>query len=335
MMSTRKANPNRRRAQGSAPPLLLLLSAMLILAGLSAAPVQARAPVGAESYERLTITGLRQRSYGTGDFKVERTLQVTSAFTRSLISFASDGLTVYGFMNTPRGQGPFPVVLVLHGYVNPRTYRTPTTYTQRYADALARAGFLVIHPDYRGHGRSQGEAEGAANLFRTGYAIDILNLIAHIKRLPDASPGAIGLFGHSMGGGIALRVATVNPEVRAIVLYGSMSGDERWNVERIKTVFRGVSYLPEDDVPSALWDAISPLSYLSDVRAAVEIHHGQRDPQVPVTWSRDLHARLSALGKDAALFEYPGAGHSLRGRDYAAMMDRVVRFFRSRLPPSE
>jgi dipeptidyl aminopeptidase/acylaminoacyl peptidase len=331
MISTCKANPSRR-TQGFALLALLLL---LILVTFGVTPVQARASAGAASYEHLTIASLRQRSYGTGDFKVERTLQVTSTFTRSLISFTSDGLTVYGFMNTPRGQGPFPVVLVLHGYVNPRTYRTPTTYTQRYADALASAGFLVIHPDYRGHGRSQGEAEGVANLFRTGYAIDILNLIAHIERLPDASPKAVGLFGHSMGGGIALRVATVNPEVRAIVLYGSMSGDERWNVERIKTVFRGVSYLPEDDVPSELWDAISPISYLGDARAAVEIHHGRRDPQVPVAWSRDLYTRLSALGKDAALYEYPGAGHSLRGRDYATMMDRVVRFFRSRLSPSE
>jgi len=330
MIPTWKANANRR-IRNSSPLSLMLFSAMLILATFSVAPVQARPPAGAESYEHLTIAGLRRRSYGAGDFKVERTLQVTGAFTRSLISFASDGLTVYGFMNTPKGPGPFPVVLVLHGYVNPRTYRTPTTYTQRYADALAGAGFLVIHPDYRGHGRSQGEAEGGANLFRTGYAIDVLNLVAHVKRLPDASPEAIGLFGHSMGGGIALRVATVTPEVKAIVLYGSMSGDERLNVERIKTVFRGVSYLPEDDVPPELWDAISPLGYLGDMHAAVEIHHGRRDPQVPVAWSRDLHARLLALGKDAALYEYPSGGHSLRGRDYATLMERVTRFFRTYL----
>ena len=282
-------------------------------------------------YQALTIPGLRQRAYGQGEFKVEGTLQVTRSFTRTLISFASDGLTVYGFMNTPKGQGPFPVVLVLHGYVNPRTYRTPFAYTQRYADALAQAGFLVIHPDYRGHGRSEGQAEGSANLFRTGYAIDVLNLIAHVRRLPVARPEAVGLFGHSMGGGIALRVAAVNPDVKAIVLYGSMSADERLNVARIKNVFRRVSYLPEDDVPADWWDAIAPITYLRDLRAAVEIHHGQRDPQVPVAWSRDLQARLVAFGKDATLFEYPAAGHSLRGRDYALMMGRVVRFFRSRL----
>ncbi|MCS6848301.1 MAG: alpha/beta fold hydrolase [Anaerolineae bacterium] len=309
----------------------LILSAVLAMVVLETLPAHAQQPVGVAPYESLTIESLRRRSYGEGELKVERTLQVTNAFTRSLISFASDGLTVYGFMNTPKGAGPFPVVLVLHGYVNPRTYRTPTTYTQRYADALARAGFLVIHPDYRGHGRSEGEAEGATNLFRTGYAIDVLNLIEHTRRLPNAIPGAIGLFGHSMGGGIALRAAVVTPNVKAIVLYGSMSGDERLNVDRIKRVFRGVPYMPEDDVPLDLWDDISPITYLRDLRAVVEIHHGERDPQVPVGWSRDLHAQLSALGKATALYEYAGAGHSLRGRDYAIMMDRVTRFFSAHL----
>jgi dipeptidyl aminopeptidase/acylaminoacyl peptidase len=308
-------------------PLPAFVLAMLL--ALWPSPLAAHAQ--RMDYYALTIPGLRQRAYGQGEFKVEGTLQVTQSFTRTLISFASDGLTVYGFMNTPKGQGPFPVVLVLHGYVNPRTYRTPFAYTQRYADALAEAGFLVIHPDYRGHGRSEGQAEGSANLFRIGYAVDVLNLIAYVKRLPIVRPEAVGLFGHSMGGSIALRVATVNPDVKAVVLYGAMSADERLNIARIKNVFRRVTYLPEDDVPAEWWDAIAPITYLSDLRAAVEIHHGQRDLQVPVAWSRDLHARLIAFGKDAALFEYPTAGHRLRGRDYALMMERVVRFFRSRL----
>lgn len=309
----------------------LILSVVLASAVLGTATTRAQQPVGSAPYESLTIEHLRRRSYGAGELKVERTLQVTNAFTRSLISFTSDGLTVYGFMNTPKGAGPFPVVLVLHGYVNPRTYRTHTTYTRRYADALARAGFLVLHPDYRGHGRSEGDGEDAANLFRTGYAIDVLNLIEHAVRLPNAAPGAIGLFGHSMGGGIALRAAVVNPSVEAIVLYGSMSGDERLNVDRIKRVFRGVAYMPEDDVPLDLWDAISPVHYAADLHAAVELHHGTRDPQVSVNWSRDLHARLSALGKAATLYEYPDAGHSLRGHDYTMMMERVTRFFSAHL----
>jgi esterase/lipase len=42
------------------------------------------------------------------------------------------------------------VVAVLHGYVEPSRYRL-LAYTTPYADFLAERGFLVSHPNYRGH----------------------------------------------------------------------------------------------------------------------------------------------------------------------------------------
>ena len=86
--------------------------------------------------------------YGEGELQVEEVLNVTNAFTRTLITYPSDDLTIYGFMNVPKGEGPFPVVLVLHGYVDPARYNT-LTYTTGYADTLAGAGYLVIHPNFR------------------------------------------------------------------------------------------------------------------------------------------------------------------------------------------
>src|SRR5688572_20377483 len=90
-----------------------------------------------DPYAGLTIADLTGRTYGAGQIQVEETLDVTEAFTRSLISYPSEGLTLYGFMNTPQGEGPFPVALVMHGYVAPESYNT-IAYTTRYADALAR-----------------------------------------------------------------------------------------------------------------------------------------------------------------------------------------------------
>ena len=128
-------------------------------------------------------------------------------------------------------------------------------YTTRYADSLARAGFLVIHPNLRGYPPS----DDGDNRFRVGMAIDVLNLIAIIKdqagkpgALENADPQAIGLWGHSMGGGVATRVLTVSPDVDAAVLYGAMSGDEHKNYERIFNYFssgtRGIEELqaPEE-----------------------------------------------------------------------------------------
>ena len=69
---------------------------------------------------------------------MQETLAVSDAFTRTLITYPSDGLTIYGFVNVPVGEGPFPVIIAVHGYVEPEVYST-LDYTTRYADGLARA----------------------------------------------------------------------------------------------------------------------------------------------------------------------------------------------------
>lgn len=281
-----------------------------------------------DPYADLTIEALRRRSYGDGSIRIERVLAVTSAFTRTLVAYPSDGLTVYGFMNVPRGHGPFPVVIVLHGYVDPARYQI-LAYTTRYADAFARAGFLVLHPNYRNHPPSD---EGP-NPFRVGYAIDVLNLIALLPTLPMAQPEAVGLFGHSMGGGIALRVLVVHPGVKAAVLYGSMSADERKNFERVLQWSGGRRGREELNTPEEALQRIAPLFYLQDIAAPIQIHHGAADTVVPPEWSRELYARLQALGKTVEWYEYPGQPHTFPAGSAAdrLLLERSIAFFRKYL----
>ena len=87
----------------------------------------------------LTIPELRKRAYGEEGFRVERVLEERPGFTRVQFSHLSDGLRVHGFANLPKGRGPFPVVAVLHGYVEPSRYRL-LAYTTPYADFLAERG---------------------------------------------------------------------------------------------------------------------------------------------------------------------------------------------------
>jgi len=139
------------------------------------------------------------------------------------------------------------------------------------------------------------------------------------------------LFGHSMGGGISTRVLVLSKDVKASVLYGAMSADEQANTKQISEVFRAGAHIPEQDVPLSEYGPISPINYLNDITAVIQIHHGKSDDQVPPAWSRDLYAKLKALGKDVTLYEYPRAGHSLQGRDLTTMMDRVIKFYRETL----
>lgn len=327
--------------------LSILLGACVPVARASDAvpPLPAGAPhIGPEHTERperldnpdryagWTIPALIRRSYGEGELRVESVIEATDAFTRTLITFDSDGLTVYGFMDVPSGAGPFPVVIVVHGYVEPAVYST-LTYTTHYADALARAGYIAIHPNLRGYPPS----DGGPNPLRIGFAVDVLNLVAHVREqagrrddpLEQADGGSIGLWGHSMGGGIARRVLAVSPAVDAAVLYGSMSGDEQANHERILFFTGGAGgNWAEGEAPSAReLLLLSSDNYLGRVRAAVSIHHGALDDQVTLQWSEALCARLRDLGKSVECFTYEDQPHTFIGDGDALFIRRMIRFF--------
>jgi hypothetical protein len=143
----------------------------------SATPVPSNTPVPTitstpDPYYEYTIQYLETRAYGGGQIEIVETLSENFLFTRYLIRYPSDELTIYGFLNVPVGEGPFPVIVALHGYVDEDIYTT-IDYTTRYADDLAREGYVVFHPNFRNHKPSD---EGD-NLFRVGMAIDVLNLL--------------------------------------------------------------------------------------------------------------------------------------------------------------
>jgi len=217
----------------------------------------------------------------------------------------------------------------VHGYINPAVYNT-LDYTTRYADALARAGYLVLHPNLRNYAPS----DTGPNPFRAGYAVDVLNLAALAREqggrpgpLAAADAGVVGLWGHSMGGGISIRAMTASPGVRAVALYGAMSGDEQANYERI-LAWSGGSDGPEElATPPEDLERISPIYHLERVQAAVSIHHGEADGTVPVIWSLDLCERLKALGKTAECYTYPGQPHTFVGDGDQLFMARVQAFF--------
>ena len=290
-------------------------------------------------YAGLSIDELSARSYGGGQLAIREPLDTNGYFTRTLITYPSDGLTIYGFMNTPRqappnGQERYPVIIMLHGYIDPNIYNT-VDYTTRYADALADAGFLVIHPNLRGYPPS----DDGDNRFRVGMAIDVLNLIALVKEqagkpgpLENADPNAIGLWGHSMGGGVVTRVITISPDVRAAVLYGAMSGDEKKNYQRIFTYFSaGTRGAEELQAPDDVFQRVSPINYLDRIKAAVSIHHGKDDPDVPLAWSLDLCQRLQKLTKPVECFTYPDEPHTFHGEGDALFIQRAIDFFNKQL----
>jgi dipeptidyl aminopeptidase/acylaminoacyl peptidase len=148
--------------------------------------------------------------------------------------------------------------------------------------------------------------------------------------LRRADADHIHLWGHSMGGGIALRVITVNndPYLRAAVLYGSMSGDELWNYQKIRQWSGGDRGEFELAASPEMLQAISPINYLNRIRTPLSIHHSNADATVPFAWAEDLCSRLQALNHPSECFTYNGLPHTFHSWGDTLFMERVIEFFR-------
>lgn len=288
-----------------------------------------------DPYQAYTIDYLANRQYGVGgEIQVEGLLDENSYFSRYLFSYPSDGLKIYGFMNIPKSDPQdtqkLPVVIALHGYIDPQIYNT-IDYTTRYADALARSGFIVLHPNLRNYPPS----DQGPDLFRVGMAVDVMNLIAIVRDqsnqgspLQNMDQDAIGLWGHSMGGGISTRVMTLSPDVKAVLLYGSMGADDLKNYERIYGYFsNGERGKEELSAPPEAFERISPVNYLERVMANVSIHHGKLDPDVPLAWSTDLCYRLRDLSVPVECFVYDDQAHTFHDEGDTLFMQRMIEFF--------
>jgi dipeptidyl aminopeptidase/acylaminoacyl peptidase len=275
----------------------------------------------------LTIAGLRARSYGAGEIRMLGVLSETPQFTRELFEYQSDGLRITGQLTRPRGNGPWPVIILNHGYFPLDVYRTGYD-TQHASDYLAARGYLTLAPDFRGHAGS----DVAPNIFKAGHAIDTLNLIPLAQQLPEAKPGPVGMWGHSNGGEITLRAMLVSDQIAAGLIYAPASSflaDTYYAYSSDQVLWdprNPADYpLTPEEAPD-LYVRLSPYYHLDLLQAPVQFHHGTADP-VPPEWSTVPHERLLELGKQSELFLYPGGGHALQGVDKALYLERTVAFF--------
>ena len=266
------------------------------------------------------------RSYGGGVLEDAGNLNGTSGFTRKLFKYRSEGLDLFGFINIPQGDGPFPVIIMAHGYVDPAEYNT-LAYSTRYADALAEAGYITLHPNLRGYASS----DDGVNVLGTGDTIDVLNLIALIRQqagseglLKFADSSRIGLWGHSMGGGIVVRTLIVDQAVKAAVLYASIHTNEEFNLAHFEKDGRGNAKI---DASSQTLMLISPYNYLDRISAPVSIHHGGKDDVVPLIWSQALCDKLDELGKIVECAEYPDQPHTFQNSGDNEFIRAMIAFF--------
>lgn len=292
----------------------------------------------------LQITQMRQHSYPGSKLTIEQTLSAGINYHQYIASYLSDGLKIYGLLTVPDGTPPasgWPAIIFNHGYIPPEQYKTTERYVA-YVGGFARSGYVVFKPDYRGNGNSQGDPEGA--YYSPAYAIDVLNALSSVKQYPGVDPNRIGMWGHSMGGNITLRVLVVSKDIKVAVIWGGVVGsyDDLMNNWTRKVPFHPsqrelslrnnyrqdliAKYGTPEQNPQ-FWNSVDPTYYLNDINVPVQLDVGGADEEVPVAFSQSLYDKLNALNKNVQLYIYPGADHNISGTAFNLAMQRSIDFF--------
>lgn len=295
-----------------------------------------------EEINPLSIEFLRSRDFEGSDISIDQTLTAGSNYKRYVASYLSDGNKINALLTIPNGippDGGWPVIVFNHGYIPPTQYRTTEKYVA-YVDGFARSGYIVFKSDYRGHGSSEGEPSGAYG--SNGYTIDVLNALSSVKKLKEANPEKIGMWGHSMGGYITLRNMVVSNDIKAGVIWGGVVGsyndiinnwrrpnatpppglpvsNRRWR-EEMQAEYGTPAENPD------FWNSLSANHFLSDISGPLQLQSGGADVSVPKEFSEKLEKDLLALGKTTELYIYPGDDHNI-SKNLSLAIRRSVEFF--------
>ena len=262
------------------------------------------------------------------------TIAVTdSGTTIERVTYLSDGHEVFGYLATPAGPGPFPVVVRLRGGNRSFGAYSPER-AARSLSQLAEWGYLAIAPQYRG--ATDPEEGPSADEFGGAEVNDIFTMIDLLPELePAADTSRIGLDGWSRGGMMALLALRRSDRFRAAVLVGSLSDLERMAADRPVML----------EVYEDLFGASDTTEFRRRVRERSGVHwpgelsvdtpililHGGSDWRVSPLQSLDLAAGLQEAGRFYRILVVEGADHSLtdaaaeRDAERRAWFDRFVR----------
>lgn len=288
--------------------------------------------------EELSIPYFSQMKLEGKDLELTKVLADNSAYTRYEIRYSSNGLTISGILNIPKGNGPFPLIIFNHGYIDPSIY-TIGRGLKREQDYLARHGFAVLHTDYRGHGASDPSPDTKeiydASLEYTMDSINAINAVraSSLPELKSVDASNVGMLGHSLGGGVTLNALVAKPDmVDAAVLYAPVSGNayknfDRWRRERPEGDNTLKAFGEEG---SDAWNQLSSLYFVNRIDDSVLIFHGTSDNDVPIEWSYELDDTLMRNHKDTTLVVFDPEEHEFIRR-WDEFMRETATFFTEEL----
>jgi dipeptidyl aminopeptidase/acylaminoacyl peptidase len=232
----------------------------------------------------------------------------------SLHRFESfDGESIPVFLFLPEGDGPFPVVVTVHGGPEGQWQPWYSSGFGAFTQYLVSRGYAVAAPNVRG---STGYGKRFEHLDdvekRLESVADLASLHAWLAAHPEIDGSRAVVYGRSYGGYMVLAALAFQPELWA-------AGIEFVGISNLRTFLENTSEyrraMREREYGSLsdpeLLERLSPWSRLESIRAPLFIEHGRNDPRVPVSESEAIHRELVSRGVRCELVIYEDEGHPI------------------------
>lgn len=243
---------------------------------------------------------------------------------------SADGSPVHGWVTTPPGPGPHPVLLMIHGGPFAQYGWTLLDETQ----VLVSAGYAVVQCNPRGssgYGAAHGRAVRGA--LGTLDAADVLAFLDAALADPALDADRVGVLGGSYGGYLtALLLGRTDRFAAAVVERGFLDPVSFVGSSDIGWVFAD-QYVGTDPDRVA---AQSPLAGAGAITTPTLVVHSEEDWRCPVEQGARLYVELARRGVPSELLLFPGEGHELsrsgRPRHRLARFEHLLRWWARWLP---
>jgi acetyl esterase/lipase len=243
---------------------------------------------------------------------------------------------VPAFIHRPRGAGPHPVIIHVHG--GPEAQYRPgfSGHAQMW---VAELGAAVIAPNIRGSTGYDLDYLALDNDFRREDAIrDIGALLDWIAGQPDLDQDRVAIYGASYGGYVVLASAVMySDRLRAGVDVVGISNFVSFleNTEDYRRAFRRYEYGDERDPEMrAYLERISPLSNADRINIPLLVVQGRNDPRVPASESEQIVKALRDRGQPVWHIEALNEGHGYERKENRRVYEQAaVLFLRQYLLP--
>ena len=302
---------------------------------VSATPSATPTPTPTARPNPVSLQALMAKQYDGRGLRVGRVLARTASYTRHFVTYKSGKLTISGILNVPDGKGPFPALVLAHGYIDPAIY-TNGRGMMREQDYLARRGYVVLHVDYRNHAQSDDDPRrrpaAASRLHRGRHqrgARDQEVAAALPRRRAGRAGGPLARRRRPLQrAGRPARAGGRGGRVRAGELDAADNFD-RWirgDGERRALAQRIIGSTASPEQNPEFWSNASPADR-SSTGSPSRCSSTTGRPTTPARpWSRQTLAALEAAGADARLVWYDGEQHAF-GPQWPLSMRRTVAFF--------